>query len=72
MLNSSLISFYFFWFIFMNLRAAKRTREEKNRLVRMSFDVPIDLRNNFKAKLAKEGKSAREAILEFMKEYIKK
>lgn len=56
----------------MNLRAAKRTREEKNRLVRMSFDVPIDLRNNFKAKLAKEGKSAREAILQFMKEYIKK
>ena len=72
MLNSSLISFNIFWFIFMNLRAAKRTREEKNRLVRMSFDVPIDLRNNFKAKLAKEGKSAREVILEFMKEYIKK
>jgi hypothetical protein len=38
----------------------------------MSFDVPIDLRNNFKAKLAKAEKSAKEAVLGFMKEYLKK
>lgn len=58
--------------IAMSPRKPILSKEEKNKLVRMSFDVSEDLRNNFKAKLAKQGKTAREAIVEFMKEYIKK
>lgn len=56
----------------MSPRKPILSKEEKNKLVRMSFDVSEDLRNNFKAKLAKQGKTAREAIVEFMKKYIKK
>ena len=58
--------------ILMTPRKSILSKEEKNKLVRMSFDVTENLRNNFKAKLAKQGKIAREAIVEFMKEYIKK
>ncbi|HEY2566530.1 MAG TPA: hypothetical protein VGH95_02315 [Candidatus Aquirickettsiella sp.] len=56
----------------MTPRKSQRTQAEKNALVRVSFDVPKDLRNKFKAKLAIEDKTLRDAFLNFMKEYTKK
>ena len=53
-------------------RKSIRTQEEKNSSVRMSFDISEDLRSDFKAKLAKQGKTFREVIVDFIKEYIKK
>ena len=47
-------------------------QEKKNELVRMNFDLPEELRKAFKTKLAKEGKTSREVIVGFIKEYIKK
>lgn len=56
----------------MTPRKSQRTQAEKDALVRVSFDVPKDIRNKFKAKLAIEDKTLRDAFLNFMKEYIKK
>ena len=56
----------------MTPRKFQRTQTEKEALVRISFDVPKELRSKFKAKLAIKDKTLRDIFLDFMKEYIKK
>jgi chorismate mutase len=45
---------------------------EKRTLVRMNFEVNKELRNAFKAKVAREGKNVKEVLIEFMIEYVNK
>ena len=40
-------------------------------LVRIGFDVPASLRNDFKSKVAKQGKNVRDVLEAYMREYIK-
>lgn len=44
------------------------TEEE---LVRIGFDVPISLRNEFKSKVAMQGKKVRDVLESYMREYVK-
>jgi chorismate mutase len=39
-------------------------------LVRMNFEIEEDLRNEFKAKVAKQGKRVKDVFSAFMREYI--
>lgn len=48
----------------------KHTEQEET-LTRMNFEIPITLRNAFKAKVAMQGKKVKEVFADFMKQYIK-
>ena len=56
----------------MTPRKPMRTQQEKNELIRISFEVSAEVRKKFKAKLAAEGKTLKDVFVDFMKEYIKK
>ncbi len=59
------------WYILMSIKRSQ-LQLKRTKIVRMNFDLSDDLRKEFKAKLAKEGKTSREVIVDFIKEYIKK
>jgi hypothetical protein len=37
----------------------------------MSFEIPIELRNAVKAKIAAQGKTVREVMLDLLEDYVK-
>lgn len=39
-------------------------------MVRMNFEVDEELRNSFKAKVARQGKKVKQVLADFMAEYI--
>lgn len=41
-------------------------------LVRINFEVPKSLRNQFKSKTAKSGKTVKDVLICFMEDYIRK
>lgn len=45
-------------------------KEYKGSLVRMNFEVPEDLRNAFKAKVAHKGKRVKDVFAVFMASYV--
>ncbi len=49
--------------------STNNTQEEP--LVRIGFDVPMSLRNEFKSKVAKQGKKVRDVLEAYMQEYVK-
>lgn len=40
-------------------------------ITHMSFEIPIELRNAVKAKIASQGKTVREVMLALLEEYLK-
>ena len=47
------------------------TVEKKEKLVRMTFEVPASLRKAFKLKTAEEEKSIKDVLRELMENYVK-
>lgn len=45
--------------------------ENDEDLVRINFEVPIQLRNAFKAKVASEGKKVKDVLVDLMLDYLK-
>lgn len=54
------------------LKDVENKSENEKRLVRMNFETPEDLRNDFKAKVAKQGKKVKDVLTAFLMEYVKK
>lgn len=52
-----------------DMRPTPKSNEEP--LVRIGFDVPASLRNEFKSKVAKQGKNVRDVLEAYMREYVK-
>lgn len=56
-----------------DLKYQKLTEHDsEEKLTRVGFDVPVTLKNEFKAKVARQGKKVRDVLEAFMREYIKK
>ena len=54
-----------------NLIKDIKNKSNEGNQVRMNFEVSENLRNNFKAKVAKEGNKVKDVLAAFMTEYIK-
>ncbi len=50
---------------------AKDNDTSDDPIVRITFEVPASLRNAFKAKVAIQGGKLKDALVNFMKEYVK-
>jgi hypothetical protein len=50
------------------LDSVKRTEQEEA-LTRMNFEIPVALRNAFKAKVASQGKKVKDVFADFMRQY---
>lgn len=45
---------------------------EQEEYTRITFEISKKLRNSFKSKVASEGKTIKEVLLELVEEYVKK
>lgn len=56
----------------MTPRKPTKTEKDRQNTTNMNFETTISLRNAFKAKVAMHGKTVKQVLEDFMKEYIKK
>jgi|EndMetStandDraft_3_1072993.scaffolds.fasta_scaffold39864_3 DNA-directed RNA polymerase subunit L len=48
----------------------KKLTSESNKVTRMTFDVPADLKKSFKLKITSEDMDIKEALCKLMKAYV--
>ena len=53
----------------MGRKELKIKNDEK--MVHMSFEIPVELRNAFKAKIASQGKTIKDVMVIIIEEYVK-
>jgi predicted DNA binding CopG/RHH family protein len=49
----------------------KKTNQNKEKIVRLNFDLPEKMRNAFKAKAATEGLKVKDVLTKLVAEYLK-
>lgn len=49
----------------------KSSRKKEPQLSHMSFELPVELRNTFKAKVASEGKLVKDVLIDLIQDYVK-
>ncbi len=54
----------------MTKQTADKSKDEKDKIVRMNFNMPLSLRKAFKLKATYDDKEMKEALYELMQGYV--
>ena len=54
----------------MTKQASAKSNDEKDKIVRMNFNMPLSLRKAFKLKATADDKEMKQALYELMKGYV--